>query len=234
MALNERDIQLVRILAPELRSEAKPSLYLISTKFTNLVRVNLVILKALLESQKRGLMITIDRPHQYISHLMQLHGIDQSNLHYIDAISTHSADTKGGGVAAEYQKGPFMIETLPDCLMKPEGSTIEPLVDISGIDFVLMDNVSTMLTYNPMEAVAAFFRRYMEVVAQERHGPLLTIMVMDKNLYGSLWSFVSGISSKIIELTPEMTVFKMWTPASDSADSMKAPQSEAIEEKEVV
>ncbi len=79
------------------------SVYLVHTKYTNLVRVNLVLLKAFLdEKHKRGLMITIDRPHQYVSHLMQLHGVDQTNLTFIDAISMHAADTKGGAVAPEF------------------------------------------------------------------------------------------------------------------------------------
>ena len=64
--MNDRDIQLASALSTELRAGDTSLLYLVSTKYTNIVRVNLVILKALLDGLKlKGIVITVDRPHQY-------------------------------------------------------------------------------------------------------------------------------------------------------------------------
>lgn len=67
--MNERDLQLAEAINEIMDETNEPSIYLIHTKYTNVVRVNLVVLKAFLERKaKKGIMITIDRLHQYVSH----------------------------------------------------------------------------------------------------------------------------------------------------------------------
>jgi hypothetical protein len=204
--VNEKDLQLVHAVGTVIEADADPSIYVLHAKYTNLVRVNLVLLKAFLEEKhSKGMMITIDRPHQYVSHLMQLHGVDQTNLTFIDAISTHSADTKGGAVAPEFQRGPFHIETLPDFLTKPDnGSGIT--VDMSKVEFVIIDNVSTLLTYNSMDSIKRFFAKYIEVLRAARSGGIQTALVMDKEQYPQLFEFVSSLARKSIDLGPDMLV----------------------------
>jgi len=151
-------------------------------------------------------MITVDRPHQYLSHLMQLHGVDQTNLVFIDAISLHSADTKGGEVAPEFQMGPFHIETLPDFLMKHEDGGSSFQIDMSTIDFVIIDNVSTLLTYNTMESIKRFFQRYVEVLNGVKSRGIQTALVMDRDQHTELYEYIFSLSRKSIELGQDMLV----------------------------
>ncbi len=207
--MNEKDLQLVHAVGTVIEVDADASIYVLHAKYTNLVRVNLVLLKAFLEEKrKRGMMITIDRPHQYVSHLMQLHGVDQTNLTFIDAISTHSADTKGGAVAPEFQRGPFHIETLPDFLMRPDNGA-GLAVDLSKMDFVIIDNVSTLLTYNSMESIRRFFVRYLEVLRAISGQGIQTALVMDRDQYPQLFDFVASLARKSIDLGPDMLVKKI-------------------------
>ena len=205
--MNEKDLELVHAVSSVLTGEEDPSIYLLHVKYTNLVRVNLVLLKAFLEDKKRrGLMITIDRPHQYLSHLMQLHGVDQTNLVFVDAISLHSADTKGGEVAPEFQMGPFHIEALPDFLMKHEDGGSSFQIDMSKIDFVIIDNVSTLLTYNSMASIKRFFQRYVDVLKSVKSRGIQTALVMDRDQHTELYEFISNLSRKSIELGQDMLV----------------------------
>lgn len=198
---------MVHAVSSVLTGEEGSSIYLLHVKYTNLVRVNLVLLKALLEDKKRrGLMITIDRPHQYLSHLMQLHGVDQTNLVFVDAISVHSADTKGGEVAPEFQIGPFHIEALPDFLMKHEDGGSSFQIDMSKIDFVIIDNVSTLLTYNSMESIKRFFQRYVDVLKSVKSRGIQTALVMDRDQHTELYEFISNLSRKSIELGQDMLI----------------------------
>jgi hypothetical protein len=104
--VNERDLQLAHAVSSMIESDSCDAMFLVQTKYTNLVRVNLVILKALLDDQRKsGLMITIDRPHQYLSHLMQLHQVDQKNLAFLDVISSHSSDSNGDASTKEFHGG---------------------------------------------------------------------------------------------------------------------------------
>ena len=205
--MNEKDLELVHAVSSVLTGEEDSSIYLLHVKYTNLVRVNLVLLKAFLEDKKRrGLMITIDRPHQYLSHLMQLHGVDQTNLVFVDAISLHSADTKGGAVAPEFQMGPFHIEALPDFLMNHEDDGSSFQIDMSKIDFVIIDNVSTLLTYNSMESIKRFFQRYIEVLKGVKSRGIQTALVMDRDQHTELYEYIYGLSRKSIELGQDMLV----------------------------
>ncbi len=205
--VNEKDLQLVKIISSEIQTEGESALYLISVKYTNLVRLNLVLLKALLErKRKKGIMITIDRPHQYVSHLLQLHGIDQSNLSFVDAISVQSSDTKGGAVAAEFQKGPFHIEVLPEFIAGSNGSDADISSEFSMVEFVVMDNVSTLLTYNTMASVETFFTKYLDVLRERSTHRVITVLAMDKDVHSVLFEFVSEIATKTIELSPDMQI----------------------------
>ena len=205
--MNEKDLELVHAVSSILTGEDGSSMYLLHAKYTNLVRVNLILLKAFLEDKKqRGLMITIDRPHQYLSHLMQLHGVDQTNLVFVDAISLHSADTKGGEVAPEFQMGPFHIEALPDFLMKHQDDGSSFQIDMSKMDFVIIDNVSTLLTYNSMESIRRFFQRYVEVLKGVKSRGIQTALVMDRDQHTELYEYISNLSRKSIDLGQDMLV----------------------------
>lgn len=204
--MNENDITLARELDPILDDRPEPTIYLVSSKYTSLVRVNLVLLKTLLEWKKLpGVMITIDRPHQYVSHLLQLQGIDQSKLTFLDAISKHASDTKAGVKGSEYQGGPFYIENLPAFIAGTDGGS-PSFVDIRSVRFVIIDNVSTLLTYNSMESLKEFFTNYVDVTRELAAGSLITVFVMDKDLHKSLFEYVLGMSAKVIELTPDMRI----------------------------
>lgn len=203
--MNDRDLQLVHAVSTVIEVDDGASIYLLNTKYTNLVRVNLVLLKVFLdEKHKRGLMITIDRPHQYLSHLMQLHGIDQSNLTFIDAISVHSADTKGGAVAPELQSGPFHIETLPDFLARKDSGGSGVAVDLSKVEFVIIDNVSTLMTYNTMDSIKRFLQKYVEIVKATKPVGLQTAIAMDKQQHPDLFQLIAELSRKSIELGSDM------------------------------
>lgn len=207
--VNEKDLQLVHAVGAVIEVDADASIYVLHAKYTNLVRVNLVLLKAFLEEKRRkGMMITIDRPHQYVSHLMQLHGVDQTNLTFIDAISTHSSDTKGGAVAPEFQRGPFNIESLPDFFTKPDNGQ-GLIVDMSKVDFVIIDNVSTLLTYNSMDSIKRFFVKYIKVLKAARPDGIQTALVMDRDQHPELFDFVSSLARKAIDLSPDMVVKKV-------------------------
>jgi|GEM_PF-632111 len=205
--VNERDLQLAHVVSSMIESDNCDALFLVQTKYTNLVRVNLVVLKALLDEQRKaGLVITIDRPHQYLSHLMQLHQVDQKNLAFLDVISSHSSDSKGDASAKEFHGGPFHIETLPDFLFSGNKESRELGIEISKIQFIVIDNVSTLLTYNTMESIMEFFKRYSELVKSSGHHPLLSVVAIDKTLHQTLNDLILPMCKRTIEVGMDMSV----------------------------
>jgi hypothetical protein len=219
--VNERELQLVHTVSTIIESDGSTSTYLLHAKYTNLVRVNLVLLKALLEEKRRkGLMVTIDSPHQYISHLMQLHGVDQTNLVFLDTISNHASDTKAGTASPEFQRGPFQIETLPDFLYGRGNGGPKSIVDMDNVEFVVIDNVSTLLTYNTMESIKRFFQNYLGVVGKTRPNGVQTLLAMDRDQHPDLFKFIAAFSKKAIDLNPDMSL------KSVSISGMALPESQ--------
>lgn len=205
--VNERDLQLAHAVSSMLESDGCDAMFLVQTKYTNLVRVNLVILKALLDDQRKsGVMITIDRPHQYLSHLLQLHQVDQKNLAFLDVISTHSSDSKGEASPNEFHGGPFHIETLPDFLFSGNAESRELGIDISKIQFVVIDNVSTLLTYNTIDSVMKFLERYGELVKSSGRHPLLSVLAIDKTLHQSLNDLIQPMCKRTIDVGMDMSI----------------------------
>ena len=218
--VNEKDLQLVHSVSTVLESDGATSTYLFNARFTNLVRVNLVLLKVFLEEKSRkGLMITIDRPHQYLSHLMQLHALDQTNLVFIDTVSNHASDTKGGAVAPEFQNGPFQIETLPDFLYGHGNGGSKFILDMGKVEFVIIDNVSTLLTYNTMESVKRFLQKYLDVIGKTSPNGIQTVLIMDRNQHPDLFQFIETLSKKAIHLGSDMTI------ESVSVSGVQTPES---------
>jgi hypothetical protein len=221
--VNEKDIQLSHAISSIVGKEDGERIYLLNIRHLNLVRVDLVLLKAFLEEKRlRGLLITVDRPHQYLSHLLQLHGVEQTNLTYLDAISRNAADTKGGAIAPEFQNGPFHVETLPDFLMEHSSDRASLNIDMSSIDFVIIDNVATLLVYNTMDSVRSFFQRYVEVLKSIHSKGIWTVLAIDRDMYPDLFKFIEELSSKIIVVSPEMVVEKV-SELHEPAESLVEP-----------
>ncbi len=198
-----------------IESDNRDAIFLVQTKYTNLVRVNLVILKALLDDQRRsGLMITIDRPHQYLSHLMQLHQVDQKNLVFLDVISSHSSDSKGEAPTKGFHGGPFHIETLPDFIFSGNAESRELGIDVSKVEFVVIDNVSTLLTYNTMESIMRFFKRYGELVESAGHHPVFSVVIVDKALHQTLNDLIEPMCKTTIDVGMDMMIKNTDLPAA--------------------
>lgn len=228
--MNERDLRLVHTIQREIQYGSASGIYLFTTKYTNLVRVNLVVLKAELgEKHMRGVMVTVDRPHQYLSHLLQLHGIDQTDLTFVDAVSNHASDTKKGGVATEFQNGPFNIETLPDFLVGSVGAVTSFAKDFSRADFMMIDNIAAMLVFNHMENLKMFLKTYMQALATRRTKPLTTVLVMDKTQYPELYEYLTGLALKTVDLADDMTVREVRSLSPSQSDGRHDAQPSTSE-----
>jgi len=137
---------------------------------------------------------------------MQLHQVDQKNLAFLDVISSHSSDSKGEASSKSFHGGPFHIETLPDFLFSGNAESRDLGIDISRIQFIVIDNVSTLLTYNTMESIMMFFERYGELVKSSGHHPLLSVIAVDNSLHQPLNDLIQPMCKKIIDVGMDMSI----------------------------
>jgi hypothetical protein len=158
--MNKRDLELMESLKHELQNMEEGGVVVLDVNCTQFVRTNLILLQTLLgEMDKKGLFISVDRPHQYMVHLMKMHHVDTSRVAFIDAISRFSADRKQGSARVGILEGPFNIDDLPKALMESGDSHS---IDPSQYDFAIIDNLAGLLLYNNFPKVERFFIEFVK------------------------------------------------------------------------
>jgi hypothetical protein len=193
--MNERDKKLEEALSSQLGVDGDN--YIFTTKQVFLVRINLVILKLLMEDKnKKGVAIVLDRPHGYLAHLLALHRIDQSNLSYIDTVGKISENfTIDEPKKVVYTNGPFHVELLLNAFSEGyvDGEFKTKSIDLKDVDFILIDNIATALKYNTMESLELCIESLTSLC--EKHGVLCVYGIdpkINKALYTLMKTYIKN------------------------------------------
>lgn len=202
--MNEKDVTLMADIMSELERPDECRRILLSVNYKQINRINLILLRALLSQQgKRGLLVTVDRPHQYMSYLLTINKVPQGNLEFLDLISRFS----GEGLACDGDKesglSPFCINDLITMLENGGGRNDARAsgVDFGLMDFVMIDNIGALLAYNDVEDVAAFIHRYLRLIV--RYGRIFTAVVLDVRSHPQLYSTIQGLCQKEFIVTDD-------------------------------
>ena len=195
--MNVRDLLQCENIRRQLGEVPRPDLYVLDAASTHFVVVELVLLKALMGEGNPGLFISVDRPHQYIVHLLDMHGIAHDGLKFIDAVSRFSGGDVSYRAGVGLLKGPSHIDELPmvlrECSSSGEG------FDISGLKFAMIDNVSILLMYNGHQAVEGFLKDFVQLLSARA----AVVLVIDRGRYPDLYSTVLSLGGKELWLEPQ-------------------------------
>ncbi len=194
--MNERDESLLKYIMASIGDGASgPVLFDVNS--TQFVRVNLVVLKGLLlQRGLNGMFISVDRPHQYMVHLLRMHKINLENLMFIDAIGRFSADRKECMASVGYVDAPFHIDTLPAAINNMGNNGTKKLnVDTCG--FAMIDNLAALLPYNSYTSVESFLRSFVGVMTSR--GNTIVPLVVDKEKSGLLYETARSMATKEID-----------------------------------
>jgi hypothetical protein len=190
--MNEKDLRLLAYLKESIGEPPSPGPLLLDVKSTQFVRINLLLLKALsYDTQIPGIFIAIDRPHQYMVHLLTMHQIDPKGLVFIDAISRFSADTKTASAKVGFLQGPSNIDELPNAMKNWVRNGNGSSVDINSCNFAMIDNLAALLTYNRYSSVELFLRNFVSVLTEK--GKLVIPFVVDKERNCVLYEIVRSL-----------------------------------------
>lgn len=202
--MNVRHIQLAERLSKILDAQGENiRVATISTPSVNIATVNLLILKAWLEYlEKQGVFITIDRPHQYIEHLLKMHEIDYSKLAFIDMASSFGGDIKGQKSDSATVCGPFSPMDLLD-LIRITGLETPPLyLDLLRFDFILLDNINSLMIYNSSSSIRRFIQILLKLIKEA--DKIFIAFVMDPQLDRRLFDDLSKQSDICLDIDKNM------------------------------
>jgi hypothetical protein len=181
--MNEKDLLLFKQLKAQLGAPLIPGLMVVDVRTTQFVRVELVLLKVLMEQGQPGLFISVDRPHQYIVHLLTMHGIDCRSLTFVDAVARFSSDSKPSSVTVGFFRGPRNIDTLPEALKDWAPVDGRPGFALEECGFAVIDNLSTLLNFNSQQVVSSFLTDFISALGGKVTIPLLVDRERSPNLF---------------------------------------------------
>ncbi len=185
---------------------------LIISKYTERTRINLLLLKFFLKERgRRGIFITVDRPHQYISYLLKLHNVSQKDLIYIDTVSIISGE---GEFAYEqdnnvcFLNGPNKINSLQDLITNGfiDGGIPKHEIDLKKVDFILMDDVAALYKYNIDNKIEEFLFSYLSAIETMKN--IMAPIVLDVNKNKSLYKIITNNCDKVLLVNLSKSIVK--------------------------
>lgn len=190
--MNEKDHQLYEQLNSQLGDPPVPGPVVLDVRTTQFVRVELVLLKALIGEGRPGLFISVDRPHQYMVHLLDMHQIDHRNITFVDAVARFAADRKETTSKVGFIRGPNNIDTLPKALQEWSTEGGGKHFDLEACRFVVIDNVATLLNYNCQQMVCNFLEEFVSMFGEKITIPFVVDRERNPNLFQMTTSLGGG------------------------------------------
>lgn len=196
--MNEKNIELVKSIMGEIDNIDNPSTVLFDTSFTQIAKTNLLLLKGFLDMKdQKGYFVVLDRPHQYMAYLLHMHDISQDNIWYIDTVTHMSGEQKVDNENVDFIEGAFHIEQLFEKFDERESENSQ-FAQPDEVDFVLIDNISSMLNYNSMDNVEEFVKSFKELV--DGYDNLMGCLVVDSDSHPDLDKVVRKYINPVIDV----------------------------------
>ena len=177
------------------------------TKATNRTMVNILLLHHFLNKEgASGVFITFDRPHQYIKKILEIQGIDHSNLTFIDAISMISGETVvQGDSSILFMNGPYRIPLFHDLVARCySNDRHKKQIDLKEMSFIMIDDISALSLYNKDDTVRKFIRDFLSHI--DPLDAFIVSFALDDNYNKELYTFIKEYCDTEVFINPDENV----------------------------
>lgn len=194
---------------------------LVVSKYNERTRVNIMLLKYFLQDMnKRGIFITIDRPHQYTSSLLSIHGISEEKLIFIDAISRISGETESNVSNVEFINGPYGNNFLDEIssISCASGNFKTRTINLEDIDFILIDDIAAIAKYQEEDGIRAMIDSYISSIEGIKN--VIAPIVLDVNQNQFIYETIVRRCDRVLLINLSKSLFKDIT--TDELQSVNA------------
>jgi hypothetical protein len=168
----------------------KRGLFIVNIRYNMMTKALVGILDHLLRvNGQPGALISIERPHIFVSKLMEKHGIPTDKLVYLDAVTNISGEP---GVASES----LDLLASPFCVNFMSGFTTchAAKVAVSSRGFILMDNLAALAPYMSEACIDRFVGLLKSLDTE-------CIIVLDKDKHRSLFDILMNNGATELTMT---------------------------------
>jgi len=163
---------------------SKNEIIAIDVKSNQKTKNVLIVLKALADINKwRGLIITLEKPHHYLTYLLGIQGIPQRNLTYIDLAYAKKKRIK---FPVDIMKHKEIIGGFLDY--------DKISLDNNNFDFIMVDNISTAKMYMRKESVIDFIHY---LINETKKNKLTLILPMDISREMDIFEEIKDVAKRL-------------------------------------
>lgn len=207
--MTRKNLLLLNKLRQEIYSDTGRLLF--TVRGPQISRINLSILRVCLSERKeRGIFISIDKPDKHVKSILERQNIS-SDGSYVDTGLKADWGHEGIQSPMESRKKVLVVSGIfcptlfldsIDATMNQSPEAKERLnTELQDMNFVMVDNLSTLTIYNSQGKIQEFFKRFDKFLTDFPN--LRAYLSTDRNINQETYALARGIVEKEVEILDE-------------------------------
>jgi hypothetical protein len=207
--MTKKNLIILNKLRQEVQTDYRKILFLV--KAPQIARINLAILRiCLTERKERGIYISIDKPDKHVRQILERHNISKEGSYVDTGISSSTGQHQQikpptGSKKVLVVSGIFCPTLFLDSIDATMASSPEAkdriLKELGGMDFLMIDNLSTMTIYNSQKKIEEFFERFDSFF--QRFPNLRIFMSTDKSVQKEVYQLARKATEHEVDILDE-------------------------------
>jgi len=202
------------IILTKIRQEVNSNhtRFLLVVRAPQIARINLSVLRILMaERKEKGIYISIDKPDKHVKQILERQNIIKDGGSYVDTgVDAESApDAISSPMQAPNKilvvSGIFCPTLFLDSIDSTMASSPEAKekieAELKSMNFIMVDNISTMMAYNSSAKVHEFFIRFDAFLKQFPN--IRAFLSMDRTLPNDIYQAARKLVDREVEILDE-------------------------------
>jgi len=207
--MTKKNLMILNRIRQEVNSENRRFLFVVRTP--QIARINLTVLRILMaERKERGIYISIDKPDKHVKHILERHNISREGS-YVDtgvhaepppeAISEPMSTPNKILVVSGIFCPTLFLDSIDATIASSPEAREKIAGELNSMNFIMVDNISTMMAYNSNTKIHEFFKRFDAFLNEYQN--IRCFLSTDRNLPSDVYQEARKAVDREVEILDE-------------------------------
>ena len=207
--MTKKNLIILNKLRQEVHTDYRKILFLV--KAPQIARINLAILRiCLTERKERGIYISIDKPDKHVKQILERHNISKEGSYVDTGISSSTGQHQKispptGSKKVLVVSGIFcptlFLDSIDATMASSPDAKDKLLKELGSMNFIMIDNLSTMSIYNSKKKIEEFFQRFETFM--QKFPNLRVFMSTDKSVQKDIYQMARRATEHEVDILDE-------------------------------
>jgi hypothetical protein len=206
--MTKKNLIILSRIRQEVNSANNRFLFVVRTP--QIARINLTVLRILMaERKERGIYISIDKPDKHVKQILERQNISRegsyvdTGVHAENAPETISApmETSKILVVSGIFCPTLFLDSIDATMTTSPEAKARIMSELRTMNFIMVDNISTMIAYNSNSKIHEFFARFDAFLKEFPN--IRAFLSTDKNLPPDIYQAARKAVDREIEILDE-------------------------------